>query len=114
LKPHDDFPTAYRTGDQKQSHLLSSSPINLPAAPSDRETLIQPRGTLPTHQHGDIDNFYEEIKEQQQQTARILAANKEGDTSNPYLEAEKTLLQGSSTVKPIVDHHEVFDYEYAE
>ena len=85
---------------------------------SDRESLIKPLvppAVAPLAQsrpHGDIDNFYEEIKEQQQQTALALAMNgSKGDLTNPYLEARKSFFQGQSTVPPIRDHHEVFYYE---
>ena len=43
--------------------------------PSDRETLLKPTGQHPTHSNTDIDNFYEEIKEQQHQTALALGMN---------------------------------------
>lgn len=84
---------------------------------SDRESLIKP--VVPpiaqSRSHGDIDNFYEEIKEQQQQTALALGlTGSKGDLTNPYLEARKSFFQGQSTVPPIRDHHEVFYYECAE
>ena len=39
---------------------------------SDRESLIKSIDKIQSHQNKDIDNFYEEIKEQQQQTALAL------------------------------------------
>ena len=84
---------------------------------SDRESLIKPSAPAAgSRAHGDIDNFYEEIKEQQQQTALALSMQgATGDTSNHYLEAKKPLFQGkpppSSSSQPIRDHHEVFYYE---
>jgi len=53
---------------------------------NDDETLIKPIEQV----QSDIDNFYEEIKEQQQQTALVLGH------------------------QPIRNHHEVFYYEYAQ
>lgn len=83
---------------------------------SDRESLIKP--VIPPVQsrpHGEIDNLYEEIKEQQHQTALALGmTGSKGDLTNPYLEARKSFFQGQSTVPPIRDHHEVFYYECAE
>jgi len=83
---------------------------------SDRETLIRSNTEKPTAPSNDIDNFYEEIKEQQQQTALALRMN-----SNPnlYLEPNdfqdtKPFFQGQQqqqTAQPIRDHHEVFYYE---
>lgn len=59
----------------------------------------------------EIDNLYEEIKEQQQQNA--LALSRHGNVTepfNPYLEA-KYFPDVKS--QPIRDHHEVFYYECA-
>ncbi|CAF4797349.1 unnamed protein product, partial [Rotaria socialis] len=62
--------------------------------------------------NSDIDNFYEEIKEQQQQTALALGKNDtKGDIGNPYLEAKsfetnQIVFQGNKPVPPIRDHHE--------
>ncbi|CAF0933584.1 unnamed protein product [Adineta steineri] len=81
---------------------------------SDRESLIKPTGQIQSHSNADIDNFYEEIKEQQQQTALALGLNtSKGDILNPYLEAKcfeqkKPLFQGNThpSTQPIRDHHE--------
>ncbi|CAF1245721.1 unnamed protein product [Adineta steineri] len=81
---------------------------------SDRESLIKPTGQIQSHSNADIDNFYEEIKEQQQQTALALGLNtSKGDILNPYLEAKcfeqrKPLFQGNThpSIQPIRDHHE--------
>lgn len=83
---------------------------------SDRESLIKPIDQLQSHSKGlntDIDNFYEEIKEQQQQTALALG---KGDLINPYLEAKcfetkNIIFQGNQSTQPIRDHNEVFYYE---
>ncbi|CAF1399920.1 unnamed protein product [Adineta ricciae] len=78
---------------------------------SDLESLIKPV-------NADIDNLYEEIKEQQHQTALALAIQNgaKGESSNPYLEAKtfeqkQSTLQDSRSSQPIRDHHEVFYYE---
>ncbi len=87
---------------------------------SDRESLIKPIGQIQPRTDKDIDNFYEEIKEQQQQTALALGINaNKGDLINPYLEAKsfeqkKSLFQGQKSAQPIRDHHEVFYYECEE
>lgn len=87
---------------------------------SDRESLIKPTDQMQSRSNAtntDIDNFYEEIKEQQQQTALALGRNdSKGDLINPYLEAKcfepkKNLFQGNNSSQPIRDHHEVFYYE---
>ena len=91
---------------------------------SDRESLIKPAVATaqPTRAPTEIDNFYEEIKEQQQQTALALSMSSgtTGDSSNPYLEAkyfeqspEQALFQGHPSSQAIRDHHEVFYYECA-
>jgi hypothetical protein len=124
----------------EQPYLVSSSPAILPLASgnghnrpnsaasttssiiahrtndglSDCESLIQSNGQTQSHPNTDLDNFYEEIKEQQQQTALALGTNgNKGDIINPYLEA-KSLFQDSKSSQPIRDHHEVFYYEYEE
>jgi hypothetical protein len=128
----------------EQPHLISSSPAILPTSGnghhrpnsassttssiiihqmndglSDRESLIKPSGLIQSRTNADIDNFYEEIKEQQQQTALALGVNDhKGDLLNPYLEAKsfeqkQTLLQGNNPAQPIRDHNEVFYYECA-
>ncbi|CAF3713697.1 unnamed protein product [Rotaria sordida] len=84
---------------------------------SDRESLIKPINQIQSRTNvtnTDIDNFYEEIKEQQQQTALALGKNNndiKGDILNPYLEAKsfeqkKNLFQGNKSSQPIRDHHE--------
>ncbi|CAF1394448.1 unnamed protein product [Rotaria sp. Silwood1] len=82
---------------------------------SDRESLIKPINQIQSHSNPtntDIDNFYEEIKEQQQQTALALGKNDiKGDIVNPYLEAKKIepkklLFQGNKSSQPIRDHNE--------
>ncbi|CAF4530965.1 unnamed protein product [Rotaria socialis] len=82
---------------------------------SDRESLIKPIDQAQSRSHAinsDIDNFYEEIKEQQQQTALALGKNDtKGDIGNPYLEAKsfetnQIVFQGIKPVPPIRDHHE--------
>ena len=82
----------------EQPYLASSSPAILPLshgnrphsassttssiilhhgndAISEKESLIKPIDQLQSRPHTDIDNFYEEIKEQQQQTALALGLN---------------------------------------
>ena len=66
---------------------------------SDRESLIKPIDQISARPNADIDNFYEEIKEQQQQTALALGINNH---------------KNQPLVPPIRDHHEVFYYECAE
>ncbi|CAF4274020.1 unnamed protein product [Rotaria sp. Silwood2] len=82
---------------------------------SDRESLIKPINQIEPRSNAtntDIDNFYEEIKEQQQQTALALGRNDiKGDIVNPYLEAKsfepkKHLFQGNKSSQPIRDHNE--------
>ena len=130
-------------------HLTTASPVVLPSAPpsndirphsassttssmiihqnqdvnSDRESLIHSKPTALAHHPSSgltaIDNFYEEIKEQQQQTA--LALSRHGNVNepfNPYLEAryfpdEQGKKIGYGNSQPIRDHHEVFYYECA-
>ena len=143
LKSNDDHPHAPVDHQIDQPRLLSSSsPVMLPSVGhghqrphsassttssiimhqindgvSDRESLIKPSAPAASRPHGDIDNFYEEIKEQQQQTALALSMQgATGDASNHYLVAKKPLFQGkppssSSSSQPIRDHHEVFYYE---
>ena len=88
---------------------------------SDRESLLHSKPAAPHPPpplgSADIDNFYEEIKEQQQQTA--LALSRHGNVNepfNPYLEAkyfpDERRPHGAPT-QPIRDHHEVFYYECA-
>lgn len=82
---------------------------------SDRESLIKPINPIQSHTNKDIDNLYEEIKEQQHQTALALGINGNKNVIiNPYLEPKKILFQGQPSVQPIRDHHEVFYYECAE
>ena len=88
---------------------------------SDRESLIKPINQIQSRSNTDIDNFYEEIKEQQQQATLAIGKNdSKGDLINPYLEAkfteeEQIFFQGNNnSTKPIRDHHEVFYYEYEE
>jgi len=87
---------------------------------SDCESLIKPIGQIQSRSDKDIDNFYEEIKEQQQQTALALGIHSnKGDIINPYLEAKcfeqkKPLFQGQQSAQPIRNHHEVFYYECEE
>lgn len=87
---------------------------------SDRESLIKPTNQIQPRSNvtnADIDNFYEEIKEQQQQTALALGKNDlKGDIIDPYLEAKyfepnKNIFQGRNSSQPIRDHNEVFYYE---
>jgi len=84
---------------------------------SDRETLIKSINQIQSRPDKDIDNLYEEIKEQQHQTALALGINiNKGDIINPYLEAKyfeqkKPFFQGQQSAQPIRDHHEVFYYE---
>ena len=96
----------------EQPYLASSSPAILPSSNgnrphsassttssiimhqsndgiSDRESLIKPIDQLQSRPTADIDNLYEEIKEQQQQTAIALGLN--GNT-NPYLESKKNIF----------------------
>jgi hypothetical protein len=123
----------------EQPYLASSSPAILPSSNgnrphsassttssiimhqsndgiSDRESLIKPIDQLQSRPAADIDNLYEEIKEQQQQTAIALGLN---GNKNPYLEAKsfeqkKHFFKGNKSAQPIRDHHEVFYYECAE
>lgn len=87
-------------------HLLSSSSINTHHhnrtndGLSDRESLLkQPIRTSAISTN--IDNFYEEIKEQQHQ-ANLDSGNNQD--INPYLVPKSS--------QPIRDHREVFYYEY--
>ncbi|UJR09528.1 hypothetical protein I4U23_013765 [Adineta vaga] len=88
---------------------------------SDRESLIKSTDLIRSHPNADIDNLYEEIKEQQQQTALALGIHNgsKSELINPYLEA-KSFEQNQSNFKdsrssqPIRDHHEVFYYECEE
>ena len=133
----------------EKPYLASSSPIRLPSSvhhsqnrpnsassttssiiiqqlndgQSERESLIKPIDQIQSHsniKNTDIDNFYEEIKEQQQTTLSIAKNDSKGDLINPYLEAKsieekKTFFQGNNNLsQPIRDHHEVFYYEYEE
>ncbi len=59
---------------------------------SDRETLIKPIGELPTRPNAEIDNFYEEIKEQQHQTALALGMNNNKGNRMKFLSSSKTFL----------------------
>ncbi len=88
---------------------------------SDQESLIKPIGQIQSRPHADIDNLYEEIKEQQHQTALALGMKgNKGDFKNSYLEAKCSqskksfFFQGHQSVPPIRDHHEVFYYECEE
>jgi len=84
---------------------------------SDHENLIKSINQIQSRPNKDIDNLYEEIKEQQIQTALALGINaNKGDIINPYLEAKcfeqkKPFFQGQQSAQPIRDHHEVFYYE---
>ena len=105
-------------------HLLSSSTI-IPSLPSnhrvntlsgihdglsDRESLIQQLG----HSYAtstNLDDFYEEIKEQHQQPIHLDLG------TNPYLEPKsfddrRKLFEDHRLSQPIRDHNEVFYYEY--
>jgi hypothetical protein len=122
----------------EQPYLVSSSPTILPSSTgnghnrphsassttssiimqqvndgiSDRESLIKPINQTQSHPNTDIDNFYEEIKEQQQQTALALGATgNKGDLINSHPETKKNFFQGNKSIQPIRDHHEVFYYE---
>ncbi len=112
-------------------HLLSSSSAILPSpigtnhhrpnssisiltndGLSDRESLLKqaPRTTAIST---NIDNFYEEIKEQQQQANLALGNNHD---TNPYLEPKsfedrKKFFEENKSSQPIRDHREVFYYE---
>jgi hypothetical protein len=60
-----------------------------------------------------IDNFYEEIKEQQKQDNLGLGNNQD---INPYLEPKlfedrKKFFEDNKSSQPIRDHREVFYYE---
>jgi hypothetical protein len=105
-------------------HLLSSSPTIISSLPStnhhrpnssssminndglsDRESLLK----LPSRNNAtstNIDDFYEEIKEQQQQTNLGLGTNHD---INPYLDPKS--FEDHKSSKPIGDHREVFYYE---
>ncbi len=63
---------------------------------SDRETLIKPIGQISSHSNGDIDNFYEEIKEQQQQTALALGIN--GNKGDIYIHNKILILKKRQNV----------------
>jgi len=72
---------------------------------SDRESLLK----LPSRTHAtstNIDDFYEEIKEQQHQTNLGLGTNHD---INPYLDPKS--FEDTKSSKPIGDHREVFYYE---
>jgi len=79
---------------------------------SDRESLLkQPSRAIATSTN--IDNFYEEIKEQQQQDNLGLGNNQD---INSYLEPKlfdgrKNLFEDNKSSQPIRDHREVFYYE---
>lgn len=86
---------------------------------SDLESLIKPVNPQSSHTNKDIDNFYEEIKEQQHQTALALNGNKMNEKRSIFfiLYQIKCFFEGqasSSAVPPIRDHHEVFYYECEE
>lgn len=117
------------------SHLSKGSPITLPSvtpsparpysasstmiihqtqdAHSDREALINSKPVVPPRLGpSEIDDFYEEIKEQQQQTALALSRHGNPNESfNPYLEAKYS--PDEKKIEPIRNHHEVFYYESA-
>jgi hypothetical protein len=60
---------------------------------SDLESLIKPISSRP---NAEIDNFYEEIKEQQQQTALALGiSGNKGDFINSYLDPKNTFFSRS-------------------
>ena len=68
-----------------------------------------------TAQSTDIDNFYEEIKEQQQQQMNLALGN--NSDTNPYLEPKsfedrRKFFDDHKPSPPIRDHREVFYYEY--
>ena len=112
LRPEDEDEHRQHLNKVDSPHLQSSAPVLLPptAPPSDRDFLIKKDSN-----HRELDNLYEEIKEQQQQAALALSKSK-GEIFNPYLEAEcfeqeKLLLKDHSSVPAIRDHHEVFYYE---
>jgi hypothetical protein len=103
-------------------HLLSSSTIvgHRPNSStsiitndtlSDRESLIKQAHRL-TAISTNIDNFYEEIKEQQQ--ANLALGN--NSEKNPYLEPKsfedrRKFFEDNKSSHPIRDHREVFYYE---
>jgi hypothetical protein len=80
---------------------------------SDRESLLKQAHRM-TAISTNIDNFYEEIKDQQQQANLALGNNSD---INPYLEPKsfddrrKFFEDNKSSSHPIRDHREVFYYE---
>jgi hypothetical protein len=63
-----------------------------------------------------LDNFYEEIKEQQQQQINLALGN--NSDTNPYLEPKsfedrRKFFEENKPLPPIRDHREVFYYECA-
>jgi hypothetical protein len=80
---------------------------------SDRESLLKQSSRMPATSTN-IDNFYEEIKEQQQQQDNLALGNNQD--INPYLEPKsfedrKKFFEDNKSLQPIRDHREVFYYE---
>jgi hypothetical protein len=74
---------------------------------SDQESLIKPIGQIQSRPHADIDNLYEEIKEQQHQTALALGMKgNKGDFKNSYLEAKCSQSKKSFFFKVINQYHQ--------
>jgi hypothetical protein len=79
---------------------------------SDRESLLK-QANRTAAISTDIDNFYEEIKEQQQQANLALGTNPD---MNHYLEPKsfedrRKFFEDKKSSQPIRDHREVFYYE---
>ena len=92
----------------------SSTSITTNDTLSDRESLLK-QAHRSNARSTNIDNFYEEIKEQQQQQQANLALGNHPDP-NPYLEpssleARRKLFEDMNSSQPIRDHREVFYYE---
>ena len=100
-------------------HLLSSSNLTTrPHSSTTNETLSDRESLLKQAHHGNvlnstIENFYEEIKEQQ---ATNLALGKTHPDNNLYLEPKsfedrRKFFDDRKAPQPIADHREVFYYE---
>ena len=90
----------------------SSTSITTNDTLSDRESLLKQahRGNT---RSTNVDNFYEEIKDQQQQANLALGNQPDPDVylEPKSLESRRRLFEDMNSSQPIRDHREVFYYE---